>query len=441
MARIAYASRVTAMISAMNERVRTLAGDDLALPPYGSRPRADGRHPRAVQPRHRRGRTRSAALSRGMGAAADFLRRAWRDHQAPLERTGSGSVRPHRDGNGCARRQDPLENRSTNTGENVELTRRLLLAERGLDPASFLLVQKPYMERRSYATFMKRWPEKRAIVTSPQVSFDEYLARYSNDALTEDDVVGIMVGDLQRIRDYPGARLSDSAGDSRRRVGGVRRAGAARIRHAPGAHLTLSGPFSRVASPRPLTTRQWSFCHRSRRSRSSSPSRRSGSCFSSSRWCSGRSSTSSSTTTTSTPAVRASSAAASWPCSSRRSAGSARSRRGPARSPLPASLVGLGSGVVFGGAIYAFARFLYNQQASSDVRAERSRRRRSAAWSSASRRTASARSACRIGEELVDKIAQHARRRRDRREHVGADRRSARRNGHRQESTESQGSP
>jgi len=95
-----------------------------------------------------------------------------------------------------------IENRSTNTGENVDFTRRLL-AERGIDPASFILVQKPYMERRSYATFMKRWPEKRAVVTSPQVSFDDYLARYSNDALTDDDVIGIMVGDLQRIRDYP----------------------------------------------------------------------------------------------------------------------------------------------------------------------------------------------------------------------------------------------
>ena len=95
-----------------------------------------------------------------------------------------------------------IENRSTNTGENVQFTRELLAA-RGLDPATFILVQKPYMERRSYATFMKRWPEKRAIVTSPQVSFDDYLARYSNDALSPDEVVAIMVGDLQRIRLYP----------------------------------------------------------------------------------------------------------------------------------------------------------------------------------------------------------------------------------------------
>jgi uncharacterized SAM-binding protein YcdF (DUF218 family) len=95
-----------------------------------------------------------------------------------------------------------VETRSTNTGENVLFTRRLL-SERGLDPRNFILVQKPYMERRAYATFKNYWPEKRAVVTSPQVSFDEYLKGYSNRALSEDDVISIMVGDLQRIRLYP----------------------------------------------------------------------------------------------------------------------------------------------------------------------------------------------------------------------------------------------
>ena len=95
-----------------------------------------------------------------------------------------------------------IENRSTNTGENVQFTRQLL-AEKGLDPQSFILVQKPYMERRAYATFRKLWPGKAAVVTSPRVSFEEYLSRYSNAALTTDEVVSIMVGDLQRIRLYP----------------------------------------------------------------------------------------------------------------------------------------------------------------------------------------------------------------------------------------------
>ena len=95
-----------------------------------------------------------------------------------------------------------IENRSTNTGENVQFTRRLL-QERGIDPESLILVQKPYMERRTFATFNKVWPGKKITVTSPQLSMDEYLHRYSNDALSADDVISIMVGDLQRIREYP----------------------------------------------------------------------------------------------------------------------------------------------------------------------------------------------------------------------------------------------
>lgn len=95
-----------------------------------------------------------------------------------------------------------VENRSTNTGENVVFTRRLL-AEKGIDPATFILVQKPYMERRALATFRMFWPEKAAVVTSPQVSFEEYLRDYTNPELTEADVVSIMVGDLQRIKVYP----------------------------------------------------------------------------------------------------------------------------------------------------------------------------------------------------------------------------------------------
>jgi uncharacterized SAM-binding protein YcdF (DUF218 family) len=95
-----------------------------------------------------------------------------------------------------------IENKSTNTGENVTFTRRLL-SERGIDPETFILVQKPYMERRSYATFARVWPGKQAIVTSPQASFEDYLAHHSNEALSRDEIIGIMVGDLQRIRLYP----------------------------------------------------------------------------------------------------------------------------------------------------------------------------------------------------------------------------------------------
>ena len=91
-----------------------------------------------------------------------------------------------------------IENKSTNTGENIQFSRRLL-DEKGLHPQQFLLVQKPYMERRSYATFKKQWPDKDLLVTSPQIAFDDY----PNDEIPMERVINSMVGDLQRIRIYP----------------------------------------------------------------------------------------------------------------------------------------------------------------------------------------------------------------------------------------------
>jgi uncharacterized SAM-binding protein YcdF (DUF218 family) len=91
-----------------------------------------------------------------------------------------------------------IENKSTNTGENILFTQQLL-KEKKLDPQSFLLVQKPYMERRSYATFKKHWPDKKLLVTSPQISFEDY----PTPEISLEKVVDIMVGDLQRIKLYP----------------------------------------------------------------------------------------------------------------------------------------------------------------------------------------------------------------------------------------------
>jgi uncharacterized SAM-binding protein YcdF (DUF218 family) len=102
---------------------------------------------------------------------------------------------------GVPREKILIENRSTNTGENVQFT-RAMLASRQIDLERIILVQKPYMERRTYATFRKVWPEKDFVVTSPQVSLDEYLQTYSHATLSPDDVISIMVGDLQRIRLY-----------------------------------------------------------------------------------------------------------------------------------------------------------------------------------------------------------------------------------------------
>ena len=91
-----------------------------------------------------------------------------------------------------------IENQSANTGENILFTRKLI-EERNIKIHSFILVHKPYMERRAYATFCKLWPEKHVIVTSPPISF----LHYPTPEICMKDTIQIMVGDFQRILVYP----------------------------------------------------------------------------------------------------------------------------------------------------------------------------------------------------------------------------------------------
>lgn len=129
------------------------------------------------------------------GGLGSITRRLWREPEAnQFARIAAGM--------GVPEERMLIENASTNTGENIQFT-KALLASRHIAAERFIVVQKPYMERRSYATFRQVWPDKQVIVTSPRASLDEYLSAYSNDALSADDVIGIMVGDLQRIREYP----------------------------------------------------------------------------------------------------------------------------------------------------------------------------------------------------------------------------------------------
>jgi hypothetical protein len=91
-----------------------------------------------------------------------------------------------------------IEPEATNTGENFAFTARLLHA-RGISFRSALVVTKPFMERRAFATGRVAWPEVELVVTSPPTSFEDYL---QGGALAAGDVVNLMVGDLQRIDRY-----------------------------------------------------------------------------------------------------------------------------------------------------------------------------------------------------------------------------------------------
>jgi uncharacterized SAM-binding protein YcdF (DUF218 family) len=92
-----------------------------------------------------------------------------------------------------------IENKSQNTGQNYEFTNELL-KEKGVELQTVIAVQKPYMERRTYATGKVWWSDVDIIVTSPQLSLEEY----PNDAVNVNEHwLHSMVGDLQRIKEYP----------------------------------------------------------------------------------------------------------------------------------------------------------------------------------------------------------------------------------------------
>jgi uncharacterized SAM-binding protein YcdF (DUF218 family) len=94
------------------------------------------------------------------------------------------------------------ETEAANTGQNISLSYELL-KRRGLMCGKIILVTKPYMLRRAYATFMKQWPDPKKpeiICSAIDVTLDEYCR---NELYPFDYVVKVMVGDLQRIREYP----------------------------------------------------------------------------------------------------------------------------------------------------------------------------------------------------------------------------------------------
>ncbi|MEU0663980.1 YdcF family protein [Streptomyces lavendulocolor] len=91
-----------------------------------------------------------------------------------------------------------VEPNAANTGQNITLTRELLAAA-GIAPATVMLVSKPYMERRSFATARKLWPDVEIVCASEPLELDDYFKSIGDEKL----VVDMLVGDLQRVIEYP----------------------------------------------------------------------------------------------------------------------------------------------------------------------------------------------------------------------------------------------
>lgn len=94
-----------------------------------------------------------------------------------------------------------LEDKSTNTAENIRFT-RALLEEKAIPHGRILGVHQPFMERRITAAMGVYWPEQDFYVTSPQVTIPEYLERAKEQGVSEEASVSVIVGDFQRMELY-----------------------------------------------------------------------------------------------------------------------------------------------------------------------------------------------------------------------------------------------
>ena len=94
------------------------------------------------------------------------------------------------------------ENQSRNSGENMAFSRELLRMAH-IEPKRMIVVHKPYMERRVYATLCKQWQGPEIIIAPNDETYEQHVSRFVSAGGTEDEVICSMVGDLQRIAEFP----------------------------------------------------------------------------------------------------------------------------------------------------------------------------------------------------------------------------------------------
>lgn len=133
-------------------------------------------------------------FSGGIGHHEDLLDTGWNKSEAEMFAARAQEL-------GVPSSAILIEPKATNTGENVTLGYNLL-QENGLNPESIILVQKPHMLRRTYATFMKQWPgaNMSISVTSPELSFEEYVL--GEPEVEQVRLINVIVGYTERIKLY-----------------------------------------------------------------------------------------------------------------------------------------------------------------------------------------------------------------------------------------------
>uniref|UniRef100_A0A8C7D7H1 OBG-type G domain-containing protein n=1 Tax=Oncorhynchus kisutch TaxID=8019 RepID=A0A8C7D7H1_ONCKI len=96
-----------------------------------------------------------------------------------------------------------LETEATNTGENIRFSYRLL-KENNIPAHRVILVQRPFTERRVFATFLRQWHDQEEHMHAIVISSQMGISAYPHPTVgTATDLITCMLGVLERIRDNP----------------------------------------------------------------------------------------------------------------------------------------------------------------------------------------------------------------------------------------------
>jgi len=140
---------------------------------------------------YKKGYASQILFSGGMNKRDDLLKNIWTEPEAVV--FARRAIKQ-----GVPKKAILLEKRSTNTGENIQFTSKIL-QKKGITLKSIIVVQKPFMERRAYATAKKYWPKQDIIATSPKITF----TKYPTKNMPLNAIINLMVGEIQRIKEYP----------------------------------------------------------------------------------------------------------------------------------------------------------------------------------------------------------------------------------------------
>jgi uncharacterized SAM-binding protein YcdF (DUF218 family) len=100
--------------------------------------------------------------------------------------------------NGVSEESILIENQSTNSGENIQYSKKLLeIMNYKVDKA--IIVHQPNMGRRIYAAIKKQWPEIKPIIAPSHISLNSYINSLKQTGISEYEIISNIVGDFQRI--------------------------------------------------------------------------------------------------------------------------------------------------------------------------------------------------------------------------------------------------